>query len=78
MNASACILLINVIQYAGHYKGVPCVTIVKCGTEEEADAPKAGNRGKRDSQVMCKIKRMKKTNKIPIAHFDEFLSKSLV
>ncbi|KAG0914330.1 hypothetical protein G6F57_002032 [Rhizopus arrhizus] len=38
--------------YAGHYKGVPCVTIVKCGTEEEADAPKAGNRGKRDSQLI--------------------------
>ncbi|KAI8974739.1 chitin synthase [Pilobolus umbonatus] len=38
--------------YAGHYKGVPCVTIVKCGTEEESDAPKAGNRGKRDSQLI--------------------------
>ncbi|ORZ25558.1 chitin synthase-domain-containing protein [Absidia repens] len=38
--------------YAGHYKGVPCLTIVKCGTEEEKDAPKAGNRGKRDSQLI--------------------------
>ncbi|KAI8393502.1 chitin synthase-domain-containing protein [Radiomyces spectabilis] len=38
--------------YAGHYKGVPCITIVKCGTEEETDAPKAGNRGKRDSQLI--------------------------
>ncbi|CEG69555.1 Putative Chitin synthase [Rhizopus microsporus] len=38
--------------YAGHYKGVPCITIVKCGTEEEANAPKAGNRGKRDSQLI--------------------------
>ncbi|KAI8078230.1 chitin synthase-domain-containing protein [Gilbertella persicaria] len=38
--------------YAGHYKGVPCITIVKSGTEEEADAPKAGNRGKRDSQLI--------------------------
>ncbi|KAI8339625.1 chitin synthase [Chlamydoabsidia padenii] len=38
--------------YAGHYKGVPCITIVKCGTEEEKGAPKAGNRGKRDSQLI--------------------------
>ncbi|KAI8377815.1 chitin synthase-domain-containing protein [Radiomyces spectabilis] len=38
--------------YAGHYKGVACITIVKCGTEEEQDAPKAGNRGKRDSQLI--------------------------
>ncbi|ORZ15968.1 chitin synthase-domain-containing protein [Absidia repens] len=38
--------------YAGHYRGVPCITIVKCGTEEEKNAPKAGNRGKRDSQLI--------------------------
>ncbi|KAI9261705.1 chitin synthase [Sporodiniella umbellata] len=38
--------------YAGHYKGVPCVTIVKCGSEEEENGPKAGNRGKRDSQLI--------------------------
>ncbi|KAI9497320.1 chitin synthase [Zychaea mexicana] len=38
--------------YAGHYKGVPCVTIVKCGTEEEQQGAKAGNRGKRDSQLI--------------------------
>ncbi|KAI9321358.1 chitin synthase-domain-containing protein [Dichotomocladium elegans] len=38
--------------YAGHYKGVPCVTIVKCGTEEEQKGPKPGNRGKRDSQLI--------------------------
>ncbi|KAI7865901.1 chitin synthase-domain-containing protein [Spinellus fusiger] len=38
--------------YAGHYKGVPCVTIVKCGTEEEREGAKAGNRGKRDSQLI--------------------------
>ncbi|KAI9314161.1 chitin synthase [Dichotomocladium elegans] len=38
--------------YAGHYKGVPCITIVKCGTEEEQKGPKAGNRGKRDSQLI--------------------------
>ncbi|KAI7898177.1 chitin synthase [Cokeromyces recurvatus] len=38
--------------YAGHYKGVPCITIIKSGTEEEANAPKAGNRGKRDSQLI--------------------------
>lgn len=25
--------------------------VVKCGTEEEVSKPKAGNRGKRDSQV---------------------------
>ncbi|KAI8073128.1 chitin synthase-domain-containing protein [Gongronella butleri] len=38
--------------YAGHYKNVPCITIVKCGTEEEGNGPKAGNRGKRDSQLI--------------------------
>ncbi|KAL7320679.1 Chitin synthase, class 3 [Mucor circinelloides] len=50
--------------YAGFYKfddetvpveqqsRVPMITIVKCGTEEEQDAPKPGNRGKRDSQVL--------------------------
>ncbi|KAI8331019.1 chitin synthase-domain-containing protein [Chlamydoabsidia padenii] len=38
--------------YAGHYKGVPCITIVKCGTPEEQSAAKPGNRGKRDSQVI--------------------------
>ncbi|KAI8982417.1 chitin synthase-domain-containing protein [Mycotypha africana] len=38
--------------YAGHYKGVPCITIVKSGTEEEANGSKAGNRGKRDSQLI--------------------------
>ncbi|KAG2225412.1 hypothetical protein INT45_010048 [Circinella minor] len=38
--------------YAGHYKNVPCITIVKCGTEEEQNGAKAGNRGKRDSQLI--------------------------
>ncbi|OAD78894.1 chitin synthase [Phycomyces blakesleeanus NRRL 1555(-)] len=38
--------------YAGHYKNVPCIAIIKCGTEEEKDTPKAGNRGKRDSQLI--------------------------
>ncbi|KAI8640686.1 chitin synthase-domain-containing protein [Parasitella parasitica] len=38
--------------YAGHYNGTACVTIVKCGTEEEQQGPKPGNRGKRDSQVI--------------------------
>lgn len=38
--------------YAGHYNGTACVTIVKCGTEEEQKGAKAGNRGKRDSQVI--------------------------
>ncbi|CDS10376.1 hypothetical protein LRAMOSA03052 [Lichtheimia ramosa] len=38
--------------YAGHYKGVPCITVVKCGTEEEQQGAKAGNRGKRDSQLI--------------------------
>lgn len=31
---------------------VPMVTIVKCGTPAEADKPKPGNRGKRDSQII--------------------------
>jgi len=46
--------------YAGHYrnpggeggKRCPMVVIVKCGTPEEAAGPKAGNRGKRDSQLI--------------------------
>lgn len=50
--------------YAGYYKynddsvppekqqKIPMVTIVKCGTPEEAVAPKPGNRGKRDSQII--------------------------
>ncbi|KAI8969288.1 chitin synthase-domain-containing protein [Mycotypha africana] len=38
--------------YAGHYNNTPCITIVKCGTEEEQKGPKPGNRGKRDSQVI--------------------------
>ena len=50
--------------YAGFYKyndetvppekqqRIPMITIVKCGTPEEASAPKPGNRGKRDSQII--------------------------
>ncbi|KAF9281270.1 hypothetical protein BGZ68_006739 [Mortierella alpina] len=42
--------------YAGYFrwknKRVPTVLIVKCGNEEEMDKPKAGNRGKRDSQLI--------------------------
>ncbi|KAF9436167.1 hypothetical protein BGZ76_004670 [Entomortierella beljakovae] len=42
--------------YAGHFrwknKRVPTVLVVKCGNEEEHEKPKAGNRGKRDSQLI--------------------------
>ncbi|ORX89286.1 hypothetical protein K493DRAFT_199113, partial [Basidiobolus meristosporus CBS 931.73] len=42
--------------YAGHFnhKGhrVPTIVVVKCGTPEEQSAPKPGNRGKRDSQII--------------------------
>lgn len=50
--------------YAGFYKydnetvepnkqqRVPVITIVKCGSPAEANQPKPGNRGKRDSQVI--------------------------
>ncbi|KAI8891080.1 glycosyltransferase family 2 protein [Backusella circina FSU 941] len=50
--------------YAGFYKfddetvpveqqsRVPMITIVKCGAPVEQDAPKPGNRGKRDSQII--------------------------
>lgn len=50
--------------YAGFYKyddntvppekqqRVPVITIVKCGTPEEAGGSKPGNRGKRDSQII--------------------------
>lgn len=50
--------------YAGFYKyndetvppeqqaRVPMITIVKCGSSEEANSAKPGNRGKRDSQII--------------------------
>ncbi|CAK7896965.1 chitin synthase 3 [[Candida] anglica] len=49
--------------YSGFYKytdsvplekqqRVPVLTVVKCGTPEEANAAKPGNRGKRDSQIL--------------------------
>ncbi|KAF9430987.1 hypothetical protein BGZ94_000933 [Podila epigama] len=42
--------------YAGYFrwknKRVPTILIVKCGNEQEVDKPKAGNRGKRDSQLI--------------------------
>jgi chitin synthase len=50
--------------YAGFYKydndtmdpakqqRVPMITVVKCGTPDEATTPKPGNRGKRDSQII--------------------------
>lgn len=31
---------------------VPTIVVVKCGTPAEANAPKPGNRGKRDSQII--------------------------
>lgn len=42
--------------YAGHYtvagRRTPTVIVVKCGTEREIGDKKAGNRGKRDSQLI--------------------------
>ncbi|KAJ9055454.1 hypothetical protein DSO57_1003951 [Entomophthora muscae] len=42
--------------YAGHFNykdhRVPTLVVVKCGNPEEVDKPKAGNRGKRDSQLI--------------------------
>ncbi|KAK9710527.1 hypothetical protein K7432_008364 [Basidiobolus ranarum] len=42
--------------YAGHFvhegHRVPTVVVVKCGAPEEQSKPKAGNRGKRDSQLI--------------------------
>ncbi|KAI8645101.1 chitin synthase-domain-containing protein [Parasitella parasitica] len=40
--------------YAGHYKSIPAILVVKCGTEAEANPNnnKPGNRGKRDSQMI--------------------------
>ncbi|KAG9069531.1 hypothetical protein KI688_010434 [Linnemannia hyalina] len=42
--------------YAGYFRWknrrVPTILIVKCGNEEEHEKPKAGNRGKRDSQLI--------------------------
>ncbi|GAN03143.1 glycosyltransferase family 2 protein [Mucor ambiguus] len=40
--------------YTGHYKSIPAILVVKCGTESEAHPgnSKPGNRGKRDSQMI--------------------------
>ncbi|CAG8550067.1 7734_t:CDS:2 [Paraglomus occultum] len=42
--------------YTGYYNAggnrVPMVLIIKCGTPEERQGPKPGNRGKRDSQLI--------------------------
>ena len=40
--------------YAGTFEnsGIPMVIVVKCGTDEERNDKKPGNRGKRDSQVL--------------------------
>ncbi|KAF9115880.1 hypothetical protein BGX27_005946 [Mortierella sp. AM989] len=42
--------------YAGYFRWknrrVPTILVVKCGNEEEHEKPKAGNRGKRDSQLI--------------------------
>ncbi|KAF9345520.1 hypothetical protein BGX26_003040 [Mortierella sp. AD094] len=42
--------------YAGYFRWknrrVPTMLVVKCGNEEEHEKPKAGNRGKRDSQLI--------------------------
>ena len=42
--------------YPGYYRcglrRVPMILVVKCGTPAEADKPKPGNRGKRDSQII--------------------------
>ncbi|KAJ2995707.1 hypothetical protein HDV02_000545 [Globomyces sp. JEL0801] len=42
--------------YCGYYRFeghmVPMVLVVKCGTPQEIDSPKPGNRGKRDSQLI--------------------------
>ena len=42
--------------YAGDYhtkgRSVPVILVVKCGTPEESNGPKPGNRGKRDSQLI--------------------------
>ncbi|KAJ1728435.1 hypothetical protein LPJ61_004033 [Coemansia biformis] len=42
--------------YCGHYRvgdhRTPAMVVVKCGAPAEQDAPKPGNRGKRDSQMI--------------------------
>ena len=42
--------------YPGYYRcgvhRVPMILVVKCGTPAEAEKPKPGNRGKRDSQII--------------------------
>ncbi|CAG8575159.1 10054_t:CDS:2, partial [Racocetra persica] len=42
--------------YSGHYhyenRRIPTILVIKCGTPAEKDLPKAGNRGKRDTQLV--------------------------
>lgn len=40
--------------YIGHYRSIPALLVIKCGTEQEALSRnhKPGNRGKRDSQMI--------------------------
>ncbi|KAI8375916.1 chitin synthase-domain-containing protein [Radiomyces spectabilis] len=39
--------------YAGYYKNIPALLVLKCGTEEEQHTfSRPGNRGKRDSQLL--------------------------
>ncbi|KAF0406839.1 glycosyltransferase family 2 protein [Gigaspora margarita] len=42
--------------YSGHYhyenRRIPTILIIKCGTPAERNLPKAGNRGKRDTQLI--------------------------
>ncbi|SCZ89307.1 BZ3500_MvSof-1268-A1-R1_Chr1-1g01095 [Microbotryum saponariae] len=47
----------HALVYAGHYTSVrghrtPTIIVVKCGTPDEANDKKPGNRGKRDSQMV--------------------------
>jgi chitin synthase len=44
-------ILMNVNQVCNGHR-VPTICVIKCGTPEEREGKKAGNRGKRDSQII--------------------------
>ncbi|KAJ1662742.1 hypothetical protein EV178_005608 [Coemansia sp. RSA 1646] len=64
--------------YCGHYRvgdhRTPALIVVKCGTPDEQDAPKPGNRGKRDSQIilMSFFSRVIYNDRMAPLHYDLF------
>ncbi|KNC97233.1 uncharacterized protein SPPG_07620 [Spizellomyces punctatus DAOM BR117] len=61
---------VYVAWYNSNGRCIPTILVVKCGTPEEADQPKPGNRGKRDSQIILMSFFQKVTFDDPMAPLD--------